>query len=97
MPADPLIGVARAAALECEGISAYCYTGGWGNPVPTVSGNPQADVAYVDRILGVKVAVVVHTWPGASVTPSTAPAATPARATCGSSSRTSGWRRTGSC
>jgi beta-aspartyl-dipeptidase (metallo-type) len=49
--------LARAAALECEGISAYCYTGGWGNPVPTVSGNPQADVAYVDRILGVKVAV----------------------------------------
>jgi len=49
--------LARAAALECEGISAYCYTGGWWNPVPTVSGNPQADVAYVDRILGVKVAV----------------------------------------
>ena len=49
--------LARAAALECEGISAYCYTGGWWNPVPTLSGNPQADVAYVDRILGVKVAV----------------------------------------
>src|SRR5512139_622277 len=49
--------LARAAALECEGISAYCYTGGWWNPVPTVSGNPQADVAFVDRILGVKVAV----------------------------------------
>ncbi len=49
--------LARAAALECEGISAYCYTGGWWNPVPTLSGNPQADVAYVDRIVGVKVAV----------------------------------------
>jgi len=49
--------LARAAALECEGISAYCYTGGWWNPVPTLSGNPQADVAFVDRILGVKVAV----------------------------------------
>jgi beta-aspartyl-dipeptidase (metallo-type) len=49
--------LARAAALECEGISAYCYTGGWWDPVPTLSGNPQADVAYVDRILGVKVAV----------------------------------------
>ena len=49
--------LARAAALDCEGISAYCYTGGWWNPVPTLSGNPQADVAYVDRILGVKVAV----------------------------------------
>jgi beta-aspartyl-dipeptidase (metallo-type) len=49
--------LARAAALDCEGISAYCYTGGWWNPVPTLSGNPQADVAYVDRILGVKVAI----------------------------------------
>ncbi len=49
--------LARAAALECEGIGAYCYTGGWWNPVPTMSGSPQADVAYVDRILGVKVAV----------------------------------------
>ena len=49
--------LARAAALECEGISAYCYTGGWKNPVPTLTGDPQADVAYVDRILGVKVAV----------------------------------------
>ena len=49
--------LARAAALDCEGISAYCYTGGWWDPVPTLSGNPQADVAFVDRILGVKVAV----------------------------------------
>jgi beta-aspartyl-dipeptidase (metallo-type) len=49
--------LARAAALECEGISAFCYTGGWWDPVPTLSGNPQADVAFVDRILGVKVAV----------------------------------------
>jgi beta-aspartyl-dipeptidase (metallo-type) len=49
--------LARAAALECEGISAYCYTGGWKNPVPTLTGDPQADVAYVDRVLGVKVAI----------------------------------------
>jgi len=49
--------LARAAALEWEGLSAYCYTGGWWSPVPTLSGNPQADVAYLDRVLGVKVAV----------------------------------------
>ncbi len=49
--------LARAAALECEGISAYCYTGGWKLPVPTLSGDPQADVAYVDRVLGIKVAI----------------------------------------
>ncbi|MBI2456358.1 MAG: beta-aspartyl-peptidase [candidate division NC10 bacterium] len=49
--------LARAAALEAEGISAYCYTGGWRHPVPTLTGDPQADVAFVDRILGIKVAV----------------------------------------
>lgn len=59
--------LARAAALECEGISAYCYTGGWWSPVPTLSGNPQADVAYVDRILGVKVAVSEPLAPAHSI------------------------------
>ncbi|HTU01842.1 MAG TPA: amidohydrolase family protein, partial [Candidatus Sulfotelmatobacter sp.] len=47
----------RAAALEQEGISAYCYTGGWRHPVPTLTGDPQGDVALVDRFLGVKVAI----------------------------------------
>ncbi|MGE5849059.1 MAG: amidohydrolase family protein [Candidatus Methylomirabilota bacterium] len=49
--------LARAAALEAEGITALCYTGGWWNPVPTLTGNPQADVAFVDRIVGIKVAL----------------------------------------
>ncbi|MBI4573699.1 MAG: beta-aspartyl-peptidase [candidate division NC10 bacterium] len=49
--------LARAAALEVEGISAYCYTGGWKVPVPTLTGDPQADVAFVDRIVGVKAAI----------------------------------------
>ncbi len=48
--------LARAAALEAEGITALCYTGGWWHPVPTLTGNPQADVTFVDRIVGVKVA-----------------------------------------
>jgi beta-aspartyl-dipeptidase (metallo-type) len=49
--------LARAAALEAEGISAYCYTGGWKVPVPTLTGDPQADVVFIDRIVGVKVAI----------------------------------------
>ncbi len=49
--------LARAAALDAEGISAYCYTGGWKRPVPTLTGDPQADVTFVDRIVGIKVAV----------------------------------------
>lgn len=47
----------RAAALDLEGVTAYCYTGGWCHPVPTVTGDAQGDVALVDRVLGVKVAV----------------------------------------
>jgi beta-aspartyl-dipeptidase (metallo-type) len=49
--------LARAAALDCEGISAYCYTGGWTWPVPTLSGDPQADVAFVERVLGIKASI----------------------------------------
>jgi beta-aspartyl-dipeptidase (metallo-type) len=49
--------LARAAALEAEGISAYCYTGGWKYPVPTLTGDPQADVTFVERVVGIKVAI----------------------------------------
>ncbi|MEK7204747.1 MAG: beta-aspartyl-peptidase, partial [candidate division NC10 bacterium] len=49
--------LARAAALDAEGITALCYTGGWWHPVPTLTGNPQTDVTFVERIVGVKVAV----------------------------------------
>ena len=49
--------LSRAAALTYEGINAYVYTGGWRNPVPTVTGDPQIDLAYIDRVLGIKVAI----------------------------------------
>jgi beta-aspartyl-dipeptidase (metallo-type) len=53
----------RAAAASEEGISAYVYTGGWRNPVPTLTGDPQADVAYIDRVLGIKVAIAEPSAP----------------------------------
>lgn len=59
--------LARAAALEAEGIGAYCYTGGWKHPVPTLTGDPQADVAFVDRIVGVKVAISESLAPALSL------------------------------
>jgi len=49
--------LARAAALQTEGISAYCYTGGWKVPAPTLTGDPQADVAFIDRVVGIKVSI----------------------------------------
>jgi len=57
----------RAAALTAEGINAYVYTGGWRNPVPTLTGDPQADMAYVDRILGIKIAIAERGAPPMSV------------------------------
>lgn len=59
--------LSRAAALSDEGINAYVYTGGWRNPVPTLTGDPQADLAYVDRILGIKVAIAENGAPPFSV------------------------------
>jgi beta-aspartyl-dipeptidase (metallo-type) len=57
----------RAAAATEEGISAYVYTGGWRNPVPTLTGDPQADVAYIDRVLGIKIAIAEPYAPPFSV------------------------------
>ena len=59
--------LARAAALEAEGISAYCYTGGWKVPVPTLTGDPQADVAFIDRIVGIKVSISEALAPACSM------------------------------
>ncbi len=47
----------RAAALELEGVSAYCYTGGWRHPIPSVTGDLQEDVALLPRVRGVKTAI----------------------------------------
>lgn len=59
--------LSRAAALTAEGISAYAYTGGWRNPVPTLTGDVQTDLAYVDRFLGVKVALSEASAPPVSL------------------------------
>lgn len=58
--------LARAAALDAEGITAYCYTGGWKAPVPTLTGDPQADVTFVDRIVGIKVSIAEAMAPALS-------------------------------
>ncbi len=59
--------LARAAALEAEGISAYCYTGGWKVPVPTLTGDPQADVAFIDRVVGIKISISEALAPACSM------------------------------
>ncbi len=45
--------VAQANALCAEGLTAYCYTGGYHIPLTTLTGSIREDIAYIDRIIGV--------------------------------------------
>src|SRR5882672_11962866 len=45
--------VATARGLCEEGLSAWCYTGGYHVPVTTLTGSIRGDIVHVDRILGV--------------------------------------------
>jgi beta-aspartyl-dipeptidase (metallo-type) len=53
----------RALALEREGLTAYLYTGGFGSPLPTLTESLHSDLALIDRVLGVKMAIA-ETWCG---------------------------------
>lgn len=45
--------VARTLGLRHEGLSAYCYTGSYELPVPTLTGSVRRDLVFVDPIIGV--------------------------------------------
>lgn len=42
-----------ARGLEAEGITAYCFTGGYHVPPATVTGSVRGDMALIDRVIGV--------------------------------------------
>ncbi len=44
--------VATARAFEEEGLSAWCYTGGYHLPPTTLTGSVRGDIVHVDRIVG---------------------------------------------
>ena len=44
--------VARTRALRAEGLSAYCYTGGYHLPPTTLTGSVRADIVHLDCIIG---------------------------------------------
>ncbi len=52
--------VAKAKALKEQGISAWCLTGAYQYPSPTITGSVAADIAFIDEIIGVKIAVTDH-------------------------------------
>jgi len=53
--------LAKAQALEVEGISSYCYTGSYQLPARTLLNNVTDDIILVDKIIGVgEVAIADH-------------------------------------
>ena len=44
--------VTRVRALRAEGLSAFCYTGGYHLPPTTLTGSVRADIVHVDCIIG---------------------------------------------
>lgn len=52
--------VAKTKALQEEGLSAYCLTGGYEYPSITLSGTVADDVLFIDEVLGVKIAISDH-------------------------------------
>lgn len=52
--------LARARGLDVEGVTTYAWTGSYVLPPPTLTGDVTRDVAYVDKILGAKLAISDH-------------------------------------
>ncbi|MBO6040364.1 MAG: beta-aspartyl-peptidase [Oscillospiraceae bacterium] len=52
--------VARTKALREQGMTAYCLTGSYTYPPITLTGSVAKDMAFVDEIIGVKIAIAEH-------------------------------------
>jgi beta-aspartyl-dipeptidase (metallo-type) len=53
--------LAKARALETEGLSCFCYTGSYQVPVRTLTGEVQDDIVLIDKFIGVgEVAISDH-------------------------------------
>ena len=52
--------VAKAKAVREEGLSAYCLTGAYRYPSPTVTGSVLKDIVMIEEVLGVKIAISDH-------------------------------------
>ncbi|MFE8070779.1 beta-aspartyl-peptidase [Marinobacteraceae bacterium S3BR75-40.1] len=53
--------LAKARALESDGLTCFCYTGSYQVPVRTVTGGVQDDIVLIDRFVGVgEVAISDH-------------------------------------
>ncbi|EGO64976.1 beta-aspartyl-peptidase [Acetonema longum] len=55
---EPLL--AKAKGLETEGITTYIYTGSYTTPSVTITGSVARDIMFIDKIIGVKMALSDH-------------------------------------
>lgn len=56
--------LAKVKALNEEGLTAYCYTGSYDYPSPTVTGSVGRDIALIDEVIGVKICISDHRYAG---------------------------------
>jgi beta-aspartyl-dipeptidase (metallo-type) len=52
--------LAKAKGLENEGITTYIHTGSYGMPSITLTGSVKRDIMFIDKVIGVKVALSDH-------------------------------------
>lgn len=52
--------VAQAKALGEQGLTAYCLTGAYEYPSPTLTGSVKKDIAFIQEVIGVKIAISDH-------------------------------------
>ena len=57
----------KARELERSGLSTYIYTGAFRIPPPYLTSSVRADIALIDKVLGVKVAISEDTYPNLSL------------------------------
>ena len=55
--------VSKVNALKEEGISAWCLTGSYDYPSPTLTGSVERDIVFIDPVIGVKIAISDHRGP----------------------------------
>ena len=52
--------VAKTKSLRTFGLSAWCLTGAYKYPSPTITGSVEKDIVFIEEIIGVKIAISDH-------------------------------------
>ena len=52
--------LAKARSLDLEGLSTWMYTGSYQLPGPTITGRVGSDIAWIDKVIGCKMALSDH-------------------------------------